>query len=94
VVPKEVSLDPKVIEGFVGRYQFAPGIVLTITRQDTRLFAQLTGQPAAEIFASGTRDFFYKVVNAQLTFEADAQGRGTAVTLHQMGRDQRATRIE
>ncbi len=94
VVPKEVTVDTKLFDGYVGRYQFAPGITLTITRQDSHFFAQLTGQPAVEIFASGPMDFFYKVVNAQLTFEADAQGRGTAVILHQLGRDQRATRIE
>jgi hypothetical protein len=38
------------------------------------------------------RDFFYKVVNAQLTFEVGADGRATAVVLHQFGRDQRASR--
>jgi CubicO group peptidase (beta-lactamase class C family) len=92
VVPKEVTLDPKVLEGFVGRYDFVPGISLTVTRQDNRLFAQLTGQPSVEIFASGPRDFFYKVVNAQLTFEVAADGRATAVILHQLGRDQRANR--
>lgn len=44
------------------------------------------------MFASGPRDFFYKVVNAQLTFEVGTDGRVTAVVLHQLGRDQRATR--
>ncbi|HEU4693364.1 MAG TPA: serine hydrolase, partial [Vicinamibacterales bacterium] len=93
VIPKEVALDPKVLEGYAGRYEFIPGgISITITRQDARLFAQVTGQPSVEIFASGPRDFFYKVVNAQLTFEVGADGRATAVVLHQFGKDQRATR--
>jgi CubicO group peptidase (beta-lactamase class C family) len=92
IVPKVITLDVKVLETYVGRYDFTPGISLTITRQDTRLFAQLTGQGAAEIFASAPREFFYKIVNAQLTFEVDAEGRATAVVLHQAGRDQRATR--
>jgi hypothetical protein len=93
VVPREVALDPKVLEGYVGRYEFIPGgISITITRQDARLFAQVTGQPSVEIFASGPRDFFYKVVNAQLTFEVGADGRATAVVLHQLGKDQRAAR--
>jgi CubicO group peptidase (beta-lactamase class C family) len=93
VVPKEVSLDPSVLGQYVGRYEFIPGgIAITITRQDARLFAQVTGQPSAEIYASGPRDFFYKLVNAQLTFEVGADGRATAVVLHQFGRDQRAAR--
>jgi hypothetical protein len=53
-------------------------------------FAQITGQPSVEVFASCPRDFFYKVVDAQLTFEVGADGRATAVVLHQFGRDQRA----
>ncbi len=93
VVPKEVTLDPNVLEGYVGRYEFVPGgISITVTRQDARLFAQVTGQPSVEVFASGPRDFFYKVVNAQLTFEAGPDGRATAVVLHQFGKDQRAAR--
>lgn len=93
VAPKEVSLDPAVLEGYVGRYQLAPQALLIITRQEGRLFAQITGQPSVEVFASGPRDFFYKVANAQLTFEAGADGKATAVVLHQFGRDLRAARV-
>jgi CubicO group peptidase (beta-lactamase class C family) len=92
VVPKEVLVDEKVLEGYVGRYDFVPGVSITITRQESRLYAQMTGQPSVEVFASSQRDFFYKVVNAQLTFEVGADGRATAVVLHQLGRDQRAAR--
>jgi D-alanyl-D-alanine-carboxypeptidase/D-alanyl-D-alanine-endopeptidase len=94
VAPKEVVVDPKTFDGFVGRYQLTPAIVLTVTRQEGRFFVQLTGQPAFEIFASGERDYFLKVVDAQITFEIGADGRATAAVLHQNGRDQRATRIE
>jgi serine-type D-Ala-D-Ala carboxypeptidase/endopeptidase len=94
VAPKEISIDPKVFDGYVGRYQLVPGVVMTMTRQDNHFFTQLTGQPAFEVFASGERQFFLKVVDAQLTFEVDGQGRATAAVLHQNGRDQRATRID
>jgi hypothetical protein len=94
VAPKEVAVDPKTFDGFVGRYQLLPAVVLTITREEGRFFAQLTGQPALEIFASSERDYFLKVVDAQITFEVGTEGRATAAVLHQNGRDQRATRIE
>ena len=81
---KEITVDPKVTEPYLGVYQFAPGITLTITRDGAQMYAQLTGQPKFEIFAESEHDFFLKVVDAQLTFEAGA------VTLHQNGRDQRA----
>ena len=94
VAPKEITLDAGVLDRHVGRYQFIPGVVISIRRQGTGLVAQITGQGAAEIYAESERRFFYKVVNAQLTFEPDAQGRTVAVVLHQNGADQRAARLE
>lgn len=94
VARKEIAVDPNVLDGYVGRYQAAPGLTMTITREDARFFTQLTGQPRFEIFASSPREFFLKVVEAQITFEVDANGRATVAVLHQGGRDLRATRIE
>ena len=94
VMPREVALDPGILDRYVGRYELAPGVVLAISRKDARLFAQLTGQPAIEIFASSERQFFYKVVSAQLTFDVDDAGRGTSVVLRQNGVEQRARRID
>jgi len=38
-----ISLSPEALEPFVGRYQFAPQVFLTVTRDGDHLFAQLTG---------------------------------------------------
>ena len=79
---------------YVGRYQLAPQAIITMTREGGRLFTQLTGQPKFEVFAESDKDFFLKVVDAQLTFETDAAGKAVAVVLHQNGANQRAPRIE
>jgi CubicO group peptidase (beta-lactamase class C family) len=91
---KEIPMDPKQFDTYVGRYQATPEILLTISREGSSFLAQLTGQPGFPIFAESQRDFFFKVVDAQLTFEVDPQGHATAVVLHQLGRDQRFPRIE
>lgn len=91
---KETAVDPKIFDGYAGRYQLNPNLVITVTREGDKLFAQLTGQPKFQQFPETPRDFFLKVVDAQLTFEVDNQGRAAAVILHQAGRDQRAPRIE
>lgn len=93
VAPREVTLDAAVLNGYVGKYQLGAQAELTITRQDNRLFAQLTGQPSIQVFASAPREFFYKVVDAQLTFEAGSDGQATAVVLHQFGQNMRAARV-
>jgi CubicO group peptidase (beta-lactamase class C family) len=88
-----IEMDPKQFDRYVGRYQFAPAVFLTVSREGSRFLAQLTGQQAFDIFPESERYFFLKVVDAQLTFEVDAQGRSVAVVLHQNGANQRATRV-
>lgn len=91
---QEITINPKILDAYVGRYQFAPNVILTVTGEGSRLFVQLTGQPRIEIFAESVHDFFCKVVDAQITFETDDQGRAIAAILHQAGRDQRVSRVE
>ncbi len=91
---KEITVDPKLFDSYVGKYQLAPDFILTVTREGDDLFAQATNQPKFRIFPETRRDFFYKVVDAQLTFETDEQGRANALVLHQNGRDLRAKRID
>jgi uncharacterized protein (TIGR03435 family) len=91
---KEITIDPKLFDAYVGRYELAPNVIFTVTRTENHFFAQLSGQDRLEIFPESTRDFFLKVVDAQLTFVTDGQGRATELILHQNGRDQHAKRIE
>jgi CubicO group peptidase (beta-lactamase class C family) len=91
---KETAVDPKVFVGYIGSYQLAPNFILTITREDDHLFAQATGQPKFQIFPESDRDYFLKVVDAQITFVTDGNGRARELILHQAGMDQHAKRIE
>lgn len=93
-VRKEVSLTPEQLDRNAGKYELAPTFVLTVTRDGNRLFLQATGQPRFELFAESERNFFLKAVDAQVTFEAEGQGRATRLILHQNGAHQPATRIE
>ena len=90
---KEISVDPKLFDGYVGQYQLAPNFILTITREGDKLFAQASGQPKFQIFPESEREFFLKVVDAQITFETDTTGRATSLTLHQNGANVPAKRI-
>jgi D-alanyl-D-alanine carboxypeptidase len=91
---REVSVDPKLFDGFVGRYQLGPNFILTISREGDRLLSQATGQPKAEIFPESERDYFLKVVDAQITFETDDHGHAIRLILHQGGLDTPAARID
>src|SRR5208282_3286684 len=91
---KQVTVDPKLFEGYLGSYQLAPNFIISITREGDHLFEQATGQPKFEIFPEGDRDYFLKVVDAQITFITDSSGRSAELILHQGGRDQHAKRLE
>jgi len=91
---QEITLTTKVFDNYVGAYQLAPNAIMTISRDGDRFFGQLTGQPKLQIFPESELKFFLKVVDAQLTFDTDAQGKATQVTLHQAGRDMPAKRID
>jgi hypothetical protein len=54
----------------------------------------MSGQQPFTTYASSPTSFFVKAVDAQLTFDLDAQGRATRVTLHQNGHDIPANRIK
>src|SRR5436190_12208008 len=87
-VPRDrvaVKVDPKIYDAYLGQYELGAGEVLTVRRDGDKLRVQLTGQPNFQVFPESETDFFYKVVDGQLTFVEDAEGRVTQVVLHQNG---------
>lgn len=91
---KEIAVDPKVFDALVGKYQLAPGAILSIMHDGDKLMTQLTGQPAFQIFPESETEYFLKVVDAQLSFVKGADGKVMQVVLHQNGRDMPAPRVE
>ena len=89
-----VGVAPEVMERYVGRYALAPGFHLTITLDEDRLMVQATGQPAAQVYPKSDTDWFFKAVDAQLTFQVDDRGRCTGLILHQHGQDMPAGRVD
>lgn len=74
----------------VGRYELAPGFVLTLSREGERFFAQATGQGKLEIFAQNETVFFAREVEAEVRFDgADS----SYLVLHQNGRQIKARRL-
>jgi len=85
--PVEIALPSEVLKDYVGSYALAPSFILTVSDENGALFVQATGQGKFPVFATAKDEFFYKVVNAQLSFERNAAGKVTGVVLHQGGRN-------
>jgi serine-type D-Ala-D-Ala carboxypeptidase/endopeptidase len=88
------KVDVKIYDTYVGKYELAPNVVFTVQRQGDRLMVQLTGQPFFEVFPESETKFFYKVVDAQLTFVKDGNGDMKSLILHQNGLNQEAKRVK
>jgi serine-type D-Ala-D-Ala carboxypeptidase/endopeptidase len=90
---RQVPIDPKILGAYVGRYALTPRFVLTVTTKDGHLMVQATGQDENEVFPASETRFFYRVVDAQITFKRAPDGTVPALVLHQNGRNRRALRL-
>jgi CubicO group peptidase (beta-lactamase class C family) len=93
-IRKAVQVDAAVLEKYVGKYALSPFFAITVTLEDGRLMAQATGQDKFQLFAESPTEFFYKVVDAQITFDTGDDGEVAKLTLHQGGRDLPGKRME
>lgn len=91
---KEIKVPASTLDRYVGDYKFGESQVMTVTRSGDGLQAQLTGQPAIEIFAETETAFFYKVVDAQIDFVSDGGTPAHSLVLHQGGSDFSMPRID
>lgn len=89
-----IPLDPAVFDNYVGEYQFPGNLVMKAYRDKAKFYIQLSGQPAVQVFPFGRDKFFAEVVDAQISFTLDSQGRASALVLHQNGRDISAPRLD
>jgi CubicO group peptidase (beta-lactamase class C family) len=89
---KAVPIARAVFDARAGRYQFPQGLVIELTREGDRLFAQATNQPRLEIFALDDNAFFSNEVDAELRFDSTDPANG--VVLNQGGRLLKGTKIQ
>jgi CubicO group peptidase (beta-lactamase class C family) len=89
----EVEVDRSVMERYVGVYELAPNITLTVALGDSGLSVQLTGQGPLELFAESETLFFLKAVEAQVEFVIEGD-EVAAVIMHQAGQAQRANKTQ
>jgi bla regulator protein blaR1 len=91
---QEISVDPATLDRYAGKYQLGSFFILTVTREGSQLYTQITGQPKAPVYAEAPNKFFWKVVNAEVTFAVSDSGTASSATLHQNGRDNVWVRLD
>lgn len=88
-----ITLPADTLDRYTGKFAMAPSVLMTITREGSQMYTQLTGQGKIEIFPESPTVFFPRVVDATISFAFGADGKAASITLHQGGRDMPAKRV-
>jgi D-alanyl-D-alanine-carboxypeptidase/D-alanyl-D-alanine-endopeptidase len=89
-----ITVSHDVLQRYVGTYQLGTPLVLEVTLGESGLQVRQAGQgDTFNLFAESETEFFFKAVDAQISFVRDAQGVVTGLVLHQNGNDLAARRI-
>lgn len=89
----EIELDAEVLKEYTGIYEYTKGFNIVITESEGQLYAQLPGQVKAEIYPKSQTEFFYKVIDAKITFNTDDNGKITGLVFEQGNTILETTRV-
>ncbi|MEO5889320.1 MAG: DUF3471 domain-containing protein, partial [Ferruginibacter sp.] len=89
-----VEVNPEVFDKYIGKYRFKPDIVVTIFKENNKLFALPTGQAKLEMSPVSETDFIIKEINAKISFVKDENGKVNKLKLTMSGTDSDLPRME
>jgi CubicO group peptidase (beta-lactamase class C family) len=95
-IPEEalVKLDPAVYKTYAGRYDYGNNLIITVTSDQGRIFAQATNQPQFEIFPVSEKEFILREINARVTFIKEPDGKVSKMIVDMAGQKKDAPRVE
>jgi hypothetical protein len=67
----EISINPEIYDRYVGVYKAKvenTTLTFVVTKEQNKLFVKLEGQDKYEVYPESETEFFYKIVDAQITF--------------------------
>jgi hypothetical protein len=89
-----VAVAPDVLATYAGRYEIAPGNIVTIENDGARLFVNANGD-RVPLYAESTAKFFIKTVGEiTLEFVKDADGAVNTINVSMHGQEIPAKRLE
>lgn len=89
-----VAVDENVLSTYVGDFELQPGFFITISSNDTQLFAQATGQPEVALTPISTTEYKVDGVEAKIEFITNEGENIKLLKLHQGGQIMEAPRAK
>ncbi|HEY0098042.1 MAG TPA: serine hydrolase [Pyrinomonadaceae bacterium] len=90
---KVASINPQILDGYVGQYELTPTFLITITKEGDKLMGQAAGFPRIELLPASDIEFFVKEFDAQILFVEDGKGTVTHSILTLNGREAQAKKV-
>jgi hypothetical protein len=91
---KQVAVDGKILDRYVGRYNIPPNLILTIRREGDHLSVQENDEPKQDLLPESETDVFSATADDVYSFETDASGKVTEMILHTDGKDIPIKRVD
>lgn len=89
-----VTLNPELINSYVGDYELQPGFIISVSEESGALFAQATGQNKISLIPVSETEFKVSEVEATIHFPSNQGAEIESLTLHQGGQVMNAPRLE
>jgi CubicO group peptidase (beta-lactamase class C family) len=87
-IPKEkkiIKVDSTLLSNCIGEYSFETLGTVSITDENSHLYANFAGMQKYEMFCEAKNQFFFRGFNGTLTFNTDEKGQVTSIDLYQLG---------
>jgi uncharacterized protein DUF4440/uncharacterized protein DUF3471 len=93
--PAPMTVDPKIFDAYVGRYDLSPTVRYTVTREGDALFGERNGRPKQPLLPETETVFFTPgAPRTRKIFVRDATGKVVRIVDRRDGRDVVWTRVE
>jgi hypothetical protein len=89
-----ITMAPDMLDRYTGKYQIGRQGGIVITREGSRLFAQVLTVKGLELVTNSPEEFSFRWTAAKLVFDLNSEGMPTGVTFHVGGDEMRAKKID
>jgi hypothetical protein len=94
-----INLPVSALSAYAGKYNLAPtfagiGVMVDVHVRDGALYLTPSGQPEARLWPESATNFFFKEIDAQISFTRNAAGQVTGLVLHQGGEDRVGPKVK
>jgi CubicO group peptidase (beta-lactamase class C family) len=90
---EEAQIYHEIFDAYIGTYQLQPWRLITISKQNDSLTAQLTGAAKQELIALSDTRFLIKDRDVQIIFNLNNVGQANTLTYSQNGEETQAEKI-